>query len=209
MGRKDRPNIYILGEAGAGKNYLVDRLLELYPEYVSIKIAQPLYDVVELIRDKCFDPIVDLFVALGFDRNTAWHMRGEIGTDIINDVYAASKPRYALQKLGDIVRKYNEDALMEYALINSMEQCSIIEDVRLVREGVFLKDNGFTGIRIYATEEIRRDRLLKRDGVLYDLSHKTETQIANIPYEYFLSNNKDFHNFKDELNEIVMEKAPF
>lgn len=204
------PNMYICGEQGTGKTYIANYLTTNFPGYKSVKISEPLYKMCSLIRKDNYGEIAEVLMELGFDRHTTWHMRGEISSSIIEDVHTNSKPRFALQMLGDIVRKYNEDALIERVLEISKIQPIIIEDVRLVKEGEFFRENGFIGIRISADEEVREKRLIARDGV-YNKStkkHKTESGIDKVPYDYLIENNdENMDKLYNKLFSIVLKHS--
>ena len=188
------PKIFICGEQGVGKSYLSNWIADNRPCYKQVKIAQPLYDMVELIREDRYSGLNKVLEDLGFDLTTTYFIRGEIGNDIIEDVKSSIKPRYALQKLGDIIRKYNENALIERALNISKDHPVIIDDVRLGIEGDALNKGGFVGVRLEADPFIRKERLSLRDGAYKKASekHKTESEFNKIPVRYHFNNSDDY-----------------
>jgi len=61
------PKIFICGEQGVGKSYLSNWIADNRPCYKQVKIAQPLYDMVELIREDRYSGLNKVLEELGFD----------------------------------------------------------------------------------------------------------------------------------------------
>jgi len=111
------------------------------------------------------------------------------------------KPRTFLQKAGDICRSHNELCFSEWAinkskkLYNDYTQekqeldlinpfCVIISDVRFLNEAEAIKnqENGVL-ITYTASEEVRQNRMIQRDGMLMSedqMNHISEKQIDDI-----------------------------
>ena len=61
------PKIFICGEQGVGKSYLSNWIADNRPCYKQVKIAQPLYDMVDLIREDKYSGLNKVLEELGFD----------------------------------------------------------------------------------------------------------------------------------------------
>jgi hypothetical protein len=113
------------------------------------------------------------------------------------------KNRNFLQRLGtDIVRKYNNDAWVEYAISSAKANDTFIaiDDVRFKNEAIKLKENGFIVVRLNMNEAMRRENIIKLYGksMLTPelLFHKSEVDLDD--YEDF-----DFV-FENDMNPISM-----
>lgn len=188
----DKNKLYIVGKAGSGKSYIADILKSTY-NYKSIKITQPLYDLVTLIKNDCLIDSQELLKNIGFDDITAKEIVSKIVKSInYNELYS-TKPRHALQTIGDIIRSYNENILIVNAYNNTNKYDRvIIEDVRLVREANFFNSKNFLGIKVCADYKTRVERLKKRDGAynIMLLGHKTETEVDKINEVYTIYNGR-------------------
>jgi dephospho-CoA kinase len=126
---------------------------------------------------------------------------------IVNEIYNlpilldGSKPRSFLQKVGDICREHNPTCFSEWAINKSRSLYSdylrdlqfeenpkpfavIISDVRFINEAEAIK-NAPNGILVCyeASDSIREERMLKRDGSLMteeQKNHLSELQIDQV-----------------------------
>lgn len=200
------PDIYIIGEAGSGKNFIVNILNELYPSYQVVSIGKPLYDLAKYLKADDKNGFMLTLKQLGFDMFTSQLIWGDIPNHIVKEVKnpAILKPRKALQVLGDILRHYNINSLINYTINRSLDTPTIIDDVRLIREGEYLSKAGFKGVRVYSDKEVRVKRLKMRDKTvdLNRLKHQTETEVDKIPYDFFIDNTI---GAKEELVEKIKE----
>lgn len=198
------PRIYIVGKAGSGKTYISNIIKKTYPEYRNVVIAEPLYEIVNFVKMGRFRSIIDLLIEMELNEYEAINISKDILYDIPIDAFYEVKPRFALQKIGDIIRNCNELALIKYAFIKTLDMPGIIEDVRLVKEADFFHENNFIGIKIIADEEIRYERLnirdLSSDKKL--LNHKTEREINKISTEFIIYNN---FKTEEEIANIIKE----
>lgn len=201
------PNIYIIGEAGSGKGFITETIKEIYPEYQSISISDPLYSMIEYLKKDDQEGFVSVLVKLGLEHHQGLMALERVPKDIIEDIKnpLIIKSRKALQALGDIVRSFNERLLIWYAAKRVMEMNNkpvIINDVRLSFEADFLFKNLFIGIKITADKDTRINRLQNRDKTLdiSTLSHRTEIEVEKIPYDYLIDNTTII---KEELVEKI------
>jgi dephospho-CoA kinase len=134
--------------------------------------------------------------------------------------YRNMDERQLYQDYGQMCRKlFGEDVWNEvlkedinswniiYKKIEKRELDFIIADGRQLNEFDYWTSKGFVTIGVYADEEIRKERLIKRDGKdqsQYFL-HETELQAAECvkKCQYIIENNGTL----DELREKVLEIA--
>lgn len=202
------PNIYIIGEAGSGKNFITDIFKELYPGYQVISISKPLYDLAKCLKIDDKEKFISILLDLKFSLSTSELIWGDIPRHVVEELRNPNiiKPRKAIQTLGDILRHYNIDSLINHAIDRASNGPTIVDDVRLIKEGEYLTKVGFTGIRLYAEKEIRIKRLQARDKIvdLNRLNHKTETEVDKIPYNFFIDNTIGIkEELVDKISNIV------
>lgn len=121
------------------------------------------------------------------------------------------KPRRLYQDITEICQNY--DALcFERELLQRIEEAPeenfcLIDDVRKMSAFEFFVGHGFRSLRIEADEEIRRERILRRDGYLPSeetFVHSSETELDNTPHEFTLANNnEDLRAFYGELDDLM------
>lgn len=156
-------NIYLTGPAGAGKTYAAKYLIDKY-KYLQAKIASPVYGLAK-----------DYFGMTKKDRK----LLQTIGTDAARE--AVSKniwvDRFAEDiKIVNITRK-----IMGYPDVGF-----VCDDCRFLNEHESLKANGWIGIYLNVSDEIRIERLKKRDG---------SAQVSTLKH----SSELDMDKFKDDL----------
>lgn len=205
---KSLPNIYIIGKAGSGKDYITDLIKRLYSEYKSVAIADPLYCLVDCLKEDDKKGFVSILEDLGLEQYQSYMAWKKVPREIMEEIKNPSviKPRKALQVLGDIVRSYHEYPLVIKATGKAIGSPTIISDVRLPLEGEYLNKVGFIGIKVFADYDIRIERLHERDKTLdiVRLQHKTETEIDKIPYSYIIDNTiGEKEDLVDKIKEII------
>lgn len=188
------PNLFIVGKAGSGKNFIVDIIKEMYPEYQTITIAKPLYDVADMIKVKDTHSIELLLKDMGFCQDTVSLMLEDILTLASFNFTVGEKPRFLLQSLGDILRKYDKKALINHAIKKSLDSPTIIEDVRLKLEAETLLSDEFLyflDVKIHADKDVRIKRLRERDLSIDEdcLTHKTESEVSEITCRFNIDNS--------------------
>jgi len=150
------PNIYFVGKAGSGKTYSAKFMIEKY-RYEVAKFAYPVYMIAEKyfgMKDK--------------DRK----LLQVIGTDAARD-----QINYEIW-----VNRFKEDmriVRLTAGILNLPLPKFVMDDCRFPNEHAILKELGFVGIYIDVSDEIRKERLIGRDGKAQEatLNHKSETLI--------------------------------
>lgn len=111
-----------------------------------------------------------------------------------------SQMRPLLQEIGAQGREYDPDIwvnlmIAKHSLWDTTKGMPyVVDDVRFPNEGEALRSVGFHIIRLSASEEARKARILKRDGVVDPavFEHVTETEIAKVVHdELFENENED------------------
>lgn len=160
------PNIYICGKAGAGKTYAAKYLMEKCG-YIQAKFAFPVYGLA-----------YDYFRMDKKDRK----LLQTIGTDSARD--AVDKDIW--------VKRFVEDTTivqMTRQKLGLPNVGLVCDDTRFLNEKIVLEKNGWVGLYLDVSDEIRMERLKKRDGDAQQatLNHSSETTIDE---------------FKDDLIQI-------
>jgi dephospho-CoA kinase len=108
-----------------------------------------------------------------------------------------SKPRSYLQKIGDYCREHDEECFAKWGIrkankihreyLRGLEEdqitphCILISDVRFVNEAeAILKSPNSMIITFDASDEVRKERIMSRDGFMMtdeQMAHKSEQQI--------------------------------
>jgi dephospho-CoA kinase len=108
--------------------------------------------------------------------------------------FVQEKNRKLLQQIGEKMREIDQDVWVKYTLhrIEYIELDSpvVIDDLRRMNEFEALQRKGFIVIRIEANEDIRIDRLIKRDGfcdrtLLYN---ESENGVAHLEFPIIYNN---------------------
>ncbi len=78
----------------------------------------------------------------------------------------------------------------------------IIDDIRRKNEAEALRNNGFSIIKILASDITRRDRLIKRDGYYHEssLHNISEIEVDDIPYDFSIDNNDNYIDRDNNMN---------
>jgi dephospho-CoA kinase len=125
--------------------------------------------------------------------------------------------REVYQKIGMGFREIDRDVWcnMTEQIINNISQndyCSLIliDDLRLENEVKTVRRNDLLIIGIEADEELRVDRIQKRDGILptkKQLNHKSEIEAKKLikenNYDYLINNNGSIEEFYKKIQEIM------
>lgn len=185
--------IFITGKAGSGKNYVINIIKEVEPEFKVVKIAEPLYHLIALIKRDYLNDAVKMLKKIGFKEDIAKKVVLEVIESIDYNSLYLEKPRQPLQVAGDVIRKHDINILTQYAYLQTMYiDKVIIEDVRLKIETDYFIGKGFVGIKVCADDETRLKRLKARDGNCNkkDLLHNTELEIDLIDDLIVVENNE-------------------
>jgi len=156
------PSIYFVGKAGSGKSYNANFLIKKYGYYVA-KFAYPIYMIAEKylgMKEK--------------DRKLLQILGTDIGRETINqDIW---------------VNRFKEDMTIVQRTVKLA--CAkplrfVMDDCRFPNEHKVLKELGFVGIYLDVPEDLRKSRLIGRDGSAQEdtLNHKSETYVDSFKDE--------------------------
>ena len=179
------PNIYFVGKAGAGKSYSARFMIEKYGYQVA-KFAYPVY----MIAEKYFHMT---------EKNR--RLLQVIGTDAARD-----------QIDGDIwVNRFKEDmttVALTAAILDLDIPRFVMDDCRFPNEQKVLQELGFLGIYIDVDENMRKKRLIGRDGSAQEesLNHKSETLIDSFKDKLIpLDGNGALYDSYVNLNNLLKD----
>jgi dephospho-CoA kinase len=186
------PNIFFVGKAGAGKTYLSNYLIEKYG-YIHSKMANSVYMLAEKYLG--MSPTKK-------DRKLLQYLGTDVGRNKIHpDIWVN---RFLLDTL--IVEEtakylYNKDVKF------------VSDDVRFFNEFSALAGQGWVGIYLDVSDEIRIKRLEGRDGdaCIDRLNHESETALdvfkdQLIKVDVSGSLEQSYENLEQTLEYIRKEK---
>ncbi len=150
------PNIYFVGKAGAGKSYSANFMIKKYG-YGVAKFAYPVY----MIAEKYFN-------MTSKDRRLLQVIGTDAGRDQVDSEIWVNRFKEDM-KIIRLTAKILERPVPKF----------VMDDCRFPNEHEILKELGFVGIYIDVPDEIRKIRLIGRDGTAQEgtLNHKSETLI--------------------------------
>lgn len=129
------------------------------------------------------------------------------------EAFKEGKPRRHYQHIGQEFRKLDPDVWIKdlTRTLTSLEERGItnfvITDMRQVNEASYLKEKGFTIIKVETADEIRLERMNAEGDTftLEDLNHETELQVDEIPYDYLIDNNTTLEDLRVQVDYIINE----
>ena len=176
-------NIYFVGKAGAGKSYASKYLCEKY-NYILAKFAYPVYHLAE-----------DYCGMIQKDRK----LLQIIGTDIGREKFGI-----------DIwVQRFIQDLAIikkTYQRLYNQEVRFVSDDVRFINEHNVLKSNDWVGIYLDVPDNIRIERLKRRDGnpQINTLNHSSEKAIDSFKKELIIIDaSGSLENTYNELEKVI------
>lgn len=131
------------------------------------------------------------------------------------------KPRELLQAVGTKFREIDESVWIK-ALLDDIESKNeqlikegfyseniVITDCRMPNEYQKLKENGYTFVRICASDEVRKQRMIERGDIFNsnDTQHHTESFYSSFEYNHSISNDgspEDLYRRIDYLMKSLM-----
>lgn len=124
-----------------------------------------------------------------------------------------NKPRKYYQVIGQFMRTVNPDVWVNYTnkqyerFLFGGFQNFLVTDLRQHNEYDWLKENGFTVIKVEAEPEIRLERMRQAGDKfnLEDLNHETEQQINDLKYDYLITNNTTLEDLYKQVDFILDE----
>lgn len=139
-------------------------------------------------------------------------------TKVIDELFPAGerkrKKRKYYQTIGQGMRKLDSDVWLNYTakqIDDYLEEAGqdadiIVTDLRQRNEWEWLKQKGFTIIKVEADEDIRIHRAMKA-GDLFDmgtLRHETEEAVDYINADITVENNGSLERFNEDINRIML-----
>lgn len=130
---------------------------------------------------------------------------------IFLDVPQEPKPR-ALYQFMNVMREYDADVWIKHAqkrVDYALEQRSttgiVITDVRQQNELDWCRANGFTIVRVTASDDVRIARAQRSKDVFdyEDLTHPTELEIDTFDVDYEISNDGEYADLVAEVERLV------
>lgn len=129
------------------------------------------------------------------------------------DVPREPKPR-ALYQFMNVMREYDPDVWVkhvamrvEYALESRNTRGIVISDARQANEIEWCRANGFTIVRVTASDDVRIARAERVNDVFTteDLSHPTELEVDGFAVDYELINDGTYAELCEKVDELVSE----
>lgn len=202
--------LLITGKMGAGKGFAAARISNRY--------AATRWTRTELMKrlahglvDMSDDP--DVILKRLFPDND---QRDEVVDDLL--IYTNSyqpelgKPRRLYQDITQICQEHDPlcfEVELADRIAKTKSEFSLIDDVRSKAAFNYFADLGYQSLRIDATEEIRKQRMLTRDGYLPSedsYKHSSETELDDIEHDFSIENNdEDLDIFYKNIDKICLE----
>lgn len=213
---KPRPYIVAFaGKAGSGKTVMADALappaqggpltLDTY-RWNRVPFALPIHQIVSIkrqisgenadsrIKFNIHETLYDLF-GTSIGDIPPYDQFCEL-VSYIGDLPLGSdnKPRKFMQTVGTVCREYFEDCFAQWMIrrvkllwAQSPEPLAIaVDDMRFPNEATILKEHDAVLIRLDCNDEVRAERLYRRDGERLDLSAPAhESEHLKIPEDCF------------------------
>ena len=151
------------------------------------------------------DTVGEMLVEEGFERFAFATGIGQIIEEYFPEAVAdGKKPRKHYQHIGQKLRELNENVWINY-LLKGVEASGVdyvvVTDGRQENEAVYLRENGFTIIKVVAPDELRIKRIESAgDQFTPDLfTHETELQVDKIEADYVINNDSDLKSLQNKL----------
>lgn len=133
----------------------------------------------------------------------------EIAREIFPEEFSGGKkPRKLLQWFGtDAMRSWNPDCWTNYLMrqIDGRGGNIVIDDGRFTNELNTAVAYGFTPVLVIAPKELRRFRLIMRDGELDKeaFGHISETDLDSAPFSFVLDNGQSKRYLCLQIDELI------
>lgn len=180
--------IGLTGGIRSGKDTVAEYLVELIPRYY---VNQ--------------DPTLVMGFADGIK---------DLFKTFLPDLLEGGKPRKAYQEVGQMLRKFDQDVWVKYAL-NTLELHQgvypnthvIFKDVRQPNEVEALREQGFTIVKVIARTEDRIERMEANGDVfnIDDLNHETEKAIDGITPDVVIYNTGTLEDLYYTVEDFLLD----
>ena len=159
------------------------------------------------------DTFANYFMMRGFQKVAFGDGIKEISYKLFPEKMSEGKPRELYQSLGQKLREIDQNVWINLLdrRVKTMEAYGatnfIVTDLRQLNEYEFLKENGFTIVKIEADDELRKMRM-EQAGDMYtpeSFYHETEVTVNAIPYDYLVTNNNGYADLSEQARYIFLE----
>lgn len=177
-------NIFVSGEAGAGKSFCC-KYLETKYGFKTIKLAETVYEIAQKyfgMTGKDRQMLIDIGTTVG---------RKMVDENIWIDMFAKKA-----------------DTITQYANFKGLKLNLCCDDVRFYNEMEMLKSRGWTGVYLKCPKKVRLSRLQNRDGDTQEktLKHESERQVKTFKKELIqIDASGSLDDMYDQLDQIVEE----
>lgn len=112
-----------------------------------------------------------------------------------------SKDRQLLIDIGEKMREIDKDVWLKFMWnYSSFMPRLVVSDVRMMNEYEFLKDKGFTFIKVHADYDVRSER----EGYDFECENSTtESEVNEIPYDYKVWNISSLDYLYSQIDRIL------
>jgi dephospho-CoA kinase len=122
------------------------------------------------------------------------------------------KPREFLQEFGQQCVAHDNNVWVHYMFremlfqgIDPLEDKVVVTDLRQPHEYTKLKESGFFVVRINATEELRKQRIISAGETFNEKAfyHETEQHVNSFEVDFEIDNNSSRQNLINQVEELV------
>lgn len=194
-------NFMLIGEMASGK----DTVAMMMPGYIRLAFGDEIRVVVQNLRVNGIKPTYCQLCKL-FEMNPPSDLKRQL-EEFRKIPKINEKDRELLQELGTYCRKH-DDLIWVRTVLNKISGNLkyVITDVRRFVELEACKDK-FIPIYIHADEDIRKERLIKRDGSYNEKSfyHEAEKEIRSLARyaKYYIVNNSTLESLEQTVRQIL------
>jgi hypothetical protein len=171
------------GGKGAGKTMIQEYLLNTRPSFVPIYAKMGIVD--------------EYMKAFGHD-----YVKSRDDAELIEWSDKVLKPTRGSVVLGGLDR--------QVAKAWSLGQVPISADLRMPDENAWFAAHKFLQIYVESPEELRKERIIARDGDLrnYKPDDDTEKFYQDLKYQYIITNDCDIHALYVQVERVVSQFFP-
>ncbi|MEY8748904.1 AAA family ATPase [Alkalicoccobacillus gibsonii] len=131
----------------------------------------------------------------------------EVAWKYFPELMKQGKQRKLLQEIGQTFRRHHQHVWINH-LDRRFKRSNMpnvfVTDLRQPNEHFYLKQNGFTIVKVHVDRDIQIERL-KASGDHYelaDLDHETEKHIDYLPFDYTVFNNGSLEDLQQQLKQL-------
>lgn len=202
--------LMITGKMGSGKGFAAQRLTHRHgaSRWTRTELMKRL---AHAIVDQTDNP--DIILDRLFDDP---ELRSEVLTSLFEygNSYdrESGKPRRLYQDITDICQRFDPlcfEIELDQRIATTDSEFILIDDVRSLPAFEYFTSQGYKSLRINATDQVRKSRMLERDGYLPPegaFQHPSETALDNTPHNYRVDNNgENLIEFYAQLDRVYEE----